>query len=280
MGTELTTVFYGLAAAACWGAGDFSGGLATKRSSAYSVVIISQIIGAVLLIVLALLLNETFPKPESMVWGGLAGFSGGLGLIALYHGLATGRMGVVAPVTAVVTVIVPVLVSAFMEGLPGGLQLAGFALAVMAVWLVSRPEGNSVIHWRSLRLPVLAGIGFGLYMIFMDRAGETSILFPLVAVRFASISLLAGIAVIIRQPLKPQSSQLPIIALAGIFDTVGNAFFVLATQAGRLDVAAVASSLYPAGTVLLAWIILKEGVNRRQWVGVLAALAAIVLIAS
>ncbi len=279
MGTELTTIFYGLAAAACWGAGDFSGGVATKRSSAYSVVIISQVIGAALLIVLAILLNETFPKPESIVWGGLAGFSGGLGLIALYHGLATGRMGVVAPVTAVVTVIIPVIASAFMEGLPGGLQLAGFALSVMAVWLISRTEGNG-FHWRSLRLPVLAGLGFGLYMIFMDRAGETSILFPLVAVRIASISLLAVIVIIIRQPLNPQTRQFPIIALAGIFDTGGNAFFVLATQTGRLDIAAVVSALYPAGTVLLAWIILKEGINRKQWVGVIAALAAIVLIAS
>jgi drug/metabolite transporter (DMT)-like permease len=273
------TILYSLVAALFWGAGDFSGGLATKRSSPHSVVIVSQMLGVGVLTLLALSFEGGVPAPDDMMWGGLAGVFGGTGLVVLYHGLAQGRMGVVAPVAGVVTVIVPVIVGMLSEGFPGILRVMGFGFALVAVWYVSRTDGGG-IRLGELKLPILAGMEFGIFMIFMDRAGETSVFWPLVAVRVASISVLLIIATVSRQSCTPAVGQLKIIALAGLFDTGGNALFILATQSGRLDIAAILSGLYPAATVLLAWLILKEKINRQQWLGVLFALLAIVLIAA
>ena len=138
MNLELSGILFGLASAASWGAGDFSGGLAAKRSPVYSVVILSQLVGLVLLVALALLLSEPFPTPSDLLWGAAAGLVGGLGLMALYQGLATGRMGVVAPVNAVVSAALPVLFGIWVEGPPAIQQFAGFGLAFVGVWLVSR----------------------------------------------------------------------------------------------------------------------------------------------
>lgn len=277
--TDLIAVIYGLLSAACWGAGDFSGGFASRRGSVFSVVIASQVIGFVLLLLLALLLDNGMLTPDHIIWGGLAGMFGGAGLLALYRGLSQGNMSVVAPVAAVVTVMVAVVAGIMTEGLPGTQALAGFGFALGAVWFVSQTD-HGQIQWGDLKMPVAAGLGFGLFMVFLDHAGASSILWPLVAVRIASISLLFGIARMTRKPVRPGRSQFSLIALAGILDSAGNAFFALAAQAGRLDIAAVVASLYPAATVLLAWFVLKERINRQQWMGVVFALLAIVLIAA
>lgn len=276
---DLMAVIYGLLSAACWGAGDFSGGLASRRGSVFSVVIASQVIGLVILALLALALDKEMLTPDHILWGGLAGMFGGAGLLALYRGLSQGNMSVVAPVAAVVTVVVAVIVGIVIEGLPGIQALIGFAFALGAVWFVSQTNHGKT-QWGDLKMPVAAGLGFGLFMVFLDHAGATSVLWPLVAVRVASISLLFSIATITRQPYIPGKSQLPLIAVAGILDSGGNAFFALAAQAGRLDIAAVVASLYPAMTVLLAWVVLRERISRQQWLGVVFALLAIVLIAA
>ncbi|MCB9454160.1 MAG: DMT family transporter [Anaerolineaceae bacterium] len=276
---DLTAVIYGLLAAVCWGAGDFSGGFASRKSGAFSVVIVSQVIGLAALLLLALTVEDGILTAENIVWGGLAGLFGGLGLVALYRGLAQGHMGTVAPVTAVVTVIVPMIAGMLGEGFPGAQPAVGFGCALVAVWLVSRSE-HGKIRLGDLGLPIVAGLGFGMFMTLMDRAGETSALLPLIPARLASITLLFGIATFTRRPIRPNRGQFPVILLAGLLDAGGTAFFVLAAQAGRLDIAAVVSSLYPAGTVFLAWGILKERIQRQQWVGVAFALLAVVLITS
>lgn len=279
-GSELTGVFYGLTAAASWGTADFSGGIASKRAGVFSVVIVSQIIGGLVLLVLPFLFGELLPPTQDLLWGALGGVFGGMGLVAFYRALAVGRMGVAAPVTGVVTVIVPVIVGAMIEGLPGIGPIMGFGFAIIAVWLVSRTSNGTPTNLRELTLPVFAGMGFGLFMILLDRASETALLWPLVAVRIGSLCTLLTIATINGKEKVPARQHLWIIALAGLLDTSGNTFFALAAQVGRLDAAAVISSLYPAGTVLLAWVILKEQIGRDQWLGVVAALAAIILIAS
>ena len=273
-------IFFGLASAACWGAGDFSGGLASRRGSVYSVVLISQLVGLALLTGLALLFAEPLSSQADLLWGGVAGVAGTIGVLALYRGLAVGRMGVVAPLAAVVTVIVPLLYGLFMEGMPPVPQLAGFGLAIVAVWLVSHNNGERIGGWWELGLPLVSGLGFGLFLIIIDYTSEAALLWPLVAARIASIGLLLVVIALARQRALPGIRQLPLVVLAGILDTGGNAFYALAARAGRLDVAVMLSSLYPATTVLLARFLLKERLARLQLIGVGVALAAVLLIAS
>lgn len=271
------SVLFGLIAALTWGAGDFSGGVAAKRTNAYSVVIVAHLASLILLSVLALALREPVPPLTSWLWGGAAGLGGGFGLMLLYSALASGRMSVAAPVSALVAASLPVMVAALTEGLPGWPVLAGFGLALTAIWLVS---GGGSLNFRlnDLRLPVLAGLAFGFFFLCLHQASTELILYPLIAVRIISISSLLGYSLLTRQAVIPTRESLFPILMSGILDTLGNGAYVLAAQLGRVDVAAVLSSLYPGSTVLLAWFLLKERITKRQLLGIAAALAAIVLI--
>jgi drug/metabolite transporter (DMT)-like permease len=276
---ELLAVAYGLASAAVWGAGDFSGGLATRRGNVYGVVLLSQVVGLFALLGLALLLEGTLPPVRDLLFGSLAGIAGVIGLLALYSGLARGQMGVVAPITAVLSATIPVIVGIITEGIPPGLVLLGFGLAVTAVWLLSSGGKTKGIRRGELGLALLAGLGFSLFFIFIDQVSAGVVLWPLVAARLAAVPLLLLFVTARRQWQPPARGLLPIIGLAGILDSGGNLFFTLAAQSGRLDIAAVLASLYPASTVLLARLILKEKLGARQWLGVAVALVALVLIA-
>jgi uncharacterized membrane protein len=276
-GSELAPIAFGLISATCWGAADFSGGLATKRTNVYSVIIASQLVGVSLLIGLALIFAEQMPAFDHLVWGAVAGVAGGAGLVALYRALATGRMGTAASVSAVVTAAVPVIFGLLLQGLPRTLQLIGFGLALIGVWFVSRSDG-SIIRLDELKLPFAAGIGFGVFLLIINRVSERGVFWPLVAARFGSLSLIVSYAASRQQLQLPARDRLPLIALVGVLDALGNAFYALAGQVGRLDVAAVLSSLYPASTVWLAGVILKERLSRLQTIGIASTLAAIVLI--
>jgi drug/metabolite transporter (DMT)-like permease len=267
----------GLTSAASWGAGDFCGGLATRRGSVYGVVIGAHASGAVLFLALALALREAAPAFANLAACAAAGLFGSLGLLALYRALAMGRMGIAAPVSGVLSAAVPVVAGALLEGRPGGFRLIGFALALVAVWLVSRTDDGAFCV-RDIGLPVAAGLGFGLFIVIIGRASAGGVFWPLVAARVASLGALTLVAGLSRQPLLPARHDLPLVALAGLFDAGGNAFVVLAAHAGRLDVAAVLSSLYPATTVVLAWVFLHERISRWQLAGLVLALAAIVII--
>lgn len=279
-GPEVLAVIYGLASALTWGAGDFSGGLATRRANPYIVVAISQGVGLFLLLALALLLGELLPPQEDLMWGALAGLAGGIAILLLYRALAVGQMGVAAPITAVLAAVGPVIFSAFTEGAPSELQLAGFAIAVVGVWLLSRPSGP-LGKPQGIGLAVLSGLAIGAFLILLDQAGATALYWPLVAARTASLTMMTALVLLNRKAGEfPRGRTLPVVLLSGVMDAAGNAFFVLAAQVGRLDVATVISSLYPASTILLAALVLKERVTRLQVVGIVAALAAIALIAA
>lgn len=280
MNSELSGVVYGLLSATLWGAGDFSGGLATKRNSAYSVVIAAQVFGSALLAIIAALVGDDFPPSSHVLWAGLAGIVGGIGLTALYRALASSQMGIAAPFAALITAVIPVIFSAMTVALPSVLDWIGFALALIGVWLVSRPQGETSIRLADLGLPLLAGCGFGAFFILLDRATDESLLWGLFASRLASLSTLLAIATLISQPRVPNLRFLPLVMLAGFLDTTGNAFFALAAQAGRLDIASITSSLYPASTVFLAFLILNEKLSRLQWCGIAGMLGAILLIAA
>ncbi len=276
-GSELAPIVFGLTSAACWGSGDFCGGFASKRWPVYSVIISSQLIGVGLLISLAVIFKETVPPLEQLLLGGAGGLAGALGLVALYRALATGRMGVAAPIAGVVGVALPVLIGAMLDGLPGATQIVGFGLAAFAVWIISRTDDT---RWRlyDLGLPLLAGLSFGVFFVIIGKVSNTAVIWPLVAARCASLGALTIVATVTRQPRMVPLSHWRLIALIGVLEVGGNAFYALAGQSGRLDVAAVISSLYPAATVLLARVILKEHLGQKQSLGVLAALVAIVLI--
>ena len=277
MSRDLATVIFGLAASLCWGSGDFNGGLASRRSNASSVVIAAYAVGFVLLVTLALLWKEPFPSPRDMLWGGLAGLAGAIGLISFYSALSIGRMGIAAPVSAVLTASLPVLFSVFTEGLPNLLQLAGFVLALLAIGLISRPE-RAKGRPEGIGLALLAGCGFGCFFILISRVNHTATFWPLAMARFTSVLFLLVVVRIRQQQILPRLTVAPLVLLAGVLDAIGNAFFVLAAHSGRLDVAAVLSSLYPAATVLLAALVLRERVTRIQAMGILLALVAVPLI--
>jgi drug/metabolite transporter (DMT)-like permease len=254
--------------------------MATKRVNAFSVVLVSQIVGGFLLAILALVFGETFPQGRDLLFGAIAGLSGMVGLLALYRGLASRQMGLFAPLSAVISAIFPLPVSFLSEGLPSTLTLIGFVVALLAVWLLSMPDGDQKLRLASLGLPLLAGAGFGFFFVAIDQVSTGAVLFPLVAARVASVLVLVVVLWGRKQSVGVGLRYLPVIGIAGIFDAGGNAFFTLAAQTGRLDEAALVSSLFPATTVFLAWFILKERLNRLQWVGVLLAIVALVLIAS
>lgn len=276
----VATVVFGLSASLCWGSGDFSGGLASRRASVPAVVIADYTVGFVLLLALALVWREPFPAPLDLVWGGLAGVAGVLGLLAFYAALAQGRMGIAAPVSAVLTAALPVLFSAFTAGLPRLLQLVGFALALVAIVLISRPE-RAQGPAQGIGLAVLAGCGFGCFFILLSRVTPGSTFWPLAVARFTSVLCLLIVMGLRKQrPMLPGRHVALLVVFAGVLDAVGNAFFVLAAHSGRLDVAAILSSLYPAATVLLAAFVLRERVTRIQGAGILLVLLAVPLISA
>ena len=276
---ETLAITYGICSALAWGAGDFSGGFATKRGSVFTVILYSQIIGGILLIGLQILIGENKLETRHLAWGGAAGICGVLGLMALYKGLATGRMGIVAPLSAVLTAVVPLVFAFIAEGIPKHTQVLGFGGALIAVWLFSSTRGGSYALRSEIMLSLSAGMGFGLFFICIDRVSGEAILWPLVAARLASVTIMALILGSRGQLSLPQGRLWPLIALAGLLDTAGNAFFALASQLGRLDVSAVLASMYPATTVMLARFVLKEKISGRQQIGLAVACVALGLIA-
>jgi drug/metabolite transporter (DMT)-like permease len=275
-GSELAAAF-GLASAASWGGGDFSGGLAARRANAFVVAGVSRAVGLSVQVGLALAVLEPAPPIRAVAWGIAAGVAGSIGLAALYRSLAIGRMGINSPLTAVLAAALPVLAAALSQGLPSGVRVVGFGLALAGVWCLSRPEDISGAP-RGLGLALLAGLGFGGFYVLIAQVRGASVFWPLTASTGTSFILLLALALAGRRAWFAAPGALPISLLAGALDAGGNIFFVLAAHGGRLDVAAVLASLYPAVTVLMARLILKEHLNRLQAVGIGATLAAIPLI--
>ena len=280
----MLSILFGLSSALSWGAGDFTGGIAARKTGAYRTVFYGEVIGIFVLFFVIIVFGEPFPNSRTWFFAILAGVLGTVGLILLYHSMTLGLMSIAAPVSALLAAVLPVIVGIFREGLPEWMTTIGFGFALFAVWMISQGGGGitdtlRVSHLTDLKLPLLAGIGFGSYFILMHEATNTgATIWPMVASRFGGLVMVTTYMIIIRSTWKVEdSSAWPIITLNGILDISGNVFFILASQTGRLDVAAVLSSLFPGSTVLLAWIFLKERLTRNQWIGILSALAAIVL---
>ncbi len=271
-------ILFGLLSALLWGTGDFIGGFSSKRTNAFIVVVISQIFGLIVITGLAILYAEPLPSFNDVFFSGLAGFCGAFGIIALYKGLSSSNMGFVAPVSAIVTVILPIIVSSIFEGLPQFQQIIGSILALISIWFITITSDREKSDYKELGQPLLAGLGFAGFFILIDQVTEGTVWWPLVTVRIVSITTVAAIVLIGGKIETPKRNQVPLIAFAGIFDIGGNFFFILSTQQGRLDIAALLSSLYTGVTVILAWLILKENITKKQWIAITGAIVSVILI--
>ncbi|MFZ4662459.1 MAG: EamA family transporter [Caldilineaceae bacterium] len=273
-----STIFWGLGSALTWGIGDFCGGLATRRTSVWSVVLYSQAVGMVLLLVLAFAFGEMLPRTSDLFWGAVAGLAGIIGLLALYQAMALGQMALVAPLTAIIALSIPVIIGIVTEGWPAASTLGGFVLAGVSVMLISYAPQRTASA-SGLWIALVAGCGFGGFFVLIAQTQEAAVFWPLVAARAMSVATLSILMLVQRRAGLPTGQAILPIILAGVFDAGGNACFVLAEQAGRLDIASTLSSLYPVSTVVLALILLRERISWVQGAGVALALAAIPLIA-
>jgi drug/metabolite transporter (DMT)-like permease len=275
---ETATVVLGLVAAATWGSGDFAGGMLVRRAPVLGVALVSQLVGTAIALILALVRGETMPLPADLPWSVLAGASGGVGIVALYRGLAIGRMGVVAPVTGVLAATIPVGFGIIVEGLPSVLVEIGIGLAIVAVVLVSRVDDGRAGP-SGMGLALVAGVAIGGFGVAVSQISNGHAFGPLTMIRATEALLIVAIAILGRQAWRVQPRLLPAMAGVGVLDMAGNAGFILSVQAGSLAVGAMLSSLYPVITVVLAAVVLRERITRDHAVGIVLAAAAITCIA-
>ena len=300
-----------LAAVFIWGTSDFTGGYASRRANAFVFTAFSHLCALVLMVVLALAQHAPFPSRTSILWALLAGGIGGFSLAIFYRALAEGKMGLTAPIAALLGAAIPTLADIAIEGAPHAWTFAGFALAIVAIWLITRaepvrkPEPDDKLNvWGRALLPVptqpcdqiddeektgavpkgvavaaLAGVGFAAFYLCIRQAGAGSPLWIAAVSRLASFIVTAVAVIATRAPIRLDLPGAAMAAVAGSFDITGSALFIFASQHGRLDEAVVISSLYPAVTVILARLVLKEHFSRWRFIGLLAALAAVPMIA-
>lgn len=270
---------FSLSAMLIWGVSDFSGGIGARRANAFLFTAVVHLSGVGMMFAVARISNAPFPPRASLGWAFAAGSIGGIALAVFYRALASGKMGLTAPVAAVIGAGIPTIVTAFVEGFPGFRHVFGFVLAGVGVWLISRTEDGSG-RPKGLGLAVLAGIGFaGFYLCVNQAAASSSPIWVAWISRCGSLIVTSLFLLFARQGGRMPLPVLGIAIFTGFLDISGSALFVQAAQTWRLDYAVVLSSLYPAITVLLARVFLHEHFSRGRTVGMLAALAAVPLVA-
>ncbi len=280
----MTELSYGMAvlSSITYGAADFLGGLATKRSTTFSVVVFSQLSGLILVLLSLPFLPASSPTVNDFAWGAASGLAGGIGVALLYRGLAIGVMSVVAPVTAVCAVVIPLVVGAALGERPTGLALLGVLLALLAIILVSQTghlEGGKRAT-TGVPIAIASGIAIGLFLVFLERTGPSAGLWPLVAARVVSVAFFSLGGLMLRKELLPRRESLAMVIGGGALDMLANILYLLAVRQGLLSIVATLTSLYPASTIILARILLGERLRLLQQAGVACAVVAIVLIVS
>lgn len=274
---QTASALYALGAAGAWGISDFMGGYIARRFQAFLLAAIGHLSGTVLMVVIAISQHAVLPEHSHLGWATAAGAAGGISLALFYSALSQGNMGIAAPVTAVLSAGIPAAYGIALQGFPGPFTAAGFVLAIIGIWLVSRPEEGS--RPKGLGLAVVAGIGFALFYIFIKKTGSGDAFWIAGCARAASFAVSGSFVLFGRKFSPSYRTGYWLGAVAGCIDVTGTALFVVASQRGRLDTAVVLSSLYPAITVLLAWIFLHERLTLWKKIGVLATLAAVPMIA-
>lgn len=292
-------VVYSVIAVFLWGAADFSGGCGSRRANAFVVTAFSHICAFVVMTIVALSQGGAFPDRTSILWTLAAGAIGGFSLAIFYGALASGQMGLSAPIAALLGAAIPTLVDIALEGAPSRWSVAGFALAIVAIWLITRPDASPEAVSSSDLQPVdpekaalaessrpkgiataaLAGVGFAGFYLCIHQASGSPVWIAVVS-RVGSFTATAVAIAVLRPPIRLDRSSALLGMVAGVFDITASALFISAAHRGRLDDAVVITSLYPAVTVVLARLFLREHLSRWKLVGMLAALAAVPLISA
>jgi drug/metabolite transporter (DMT)-like permease len=265
-----------------FGAADFLGGMLTKRAPVLPVVATSQLAG-LLLVAPAVALTGGTLSAGAIGWGAMGGACGAVGVVLLYRGLAIGRMSVVAPTTAVLGAVTPVTVGLALGDRPGAVALAGVAIALAAVVLIAWvPEDPSerAAHRSGLPEAIGAGVVFGGALVAFGRAPHSAELWPVAVSRVVTAGLVIAAALAARRPLRPPRALGRGLVALGLMDAGSATLYLLAVHRGLLSIVAVVASLYPAGTVILARVLLRERWSIRQSVGLAAAAGAVALIAA
>lgn len=284
---QLFGILSALLSALVWGSGDFVGGLAIRRGmrersaeSPFSVVLIASLSGALIMLAAGVLRGEGLLTLSDTLWSCAAGISGALGIAVLYTGLAQGSAALVAPTAGVVGAVLPVIAGSFLEGLPGSLQLAGMLLGLGGIWIVSQPaSGGSDLTRTDILHGALAGAGFGGFFILIAQVEGKALFFPLVIVKVTAL-MFSTLILRLQGQSMPRLSGNPPALLAGLLDSGGNLFYLLATNYTTLSIAAVLSSMYPVATIVLAVALLQQRVAGMQWVGILLCILAVALISA
>jgi drug/metabolite transporter (DMT)-like permease len=278
-----------LASAVLYGAADFLGGLASRRAATVVVVIVTQAAGLLVLAVLLPVLPDASPARADLLWGIAAGVAGSAGVALLYRALAIGTMAVVAPTTAVCAVAIPVLAGVALGERPPAITIAGIGLALVSIVLVSQQRGEAPAHDGrrggtalppGLGLALLSGVAIGLFFLSLARTAVTAGLWPLLVARSVSLVLFGTIATAGRMPVRMARPVLLIAMACGVLDMAANALYLIAVREGPLMAVVTLSSLYPASTVALAGVVLRERLDRAQVAGIACALVAVLLIVS
>ena len=280
-------VLLGLCVAITYGAADFLGGFASKRSTSDSVVALTQSIGFVVSLALVFIVGWDHVTGRDIGLSMASGAAQVLGVVLLYRGLASGRMGVVAPVSAVTSAMLPIGYGLATGEDPSALALFGVLLAVIAVAIVaSEPdqrrdgevEGEGSRR-SALLLAIAAGLGFGTSFIFFGETDEASGFWPVVIARLTAATLVVTFILIARRPRLPDRSERPVAVAAGLLDTTANGLLLFAVRGEMLSLVAPVASLYPASTVVLARFVLHEPIGRQRLAGLALAAVGLVFIA-
>ena len=270
--------FLALLSALSYGAADFLGGIATRKSErVFSVVVISQMVGLSLILVSLAVTGGDLVQGD-VGWAAAGGVAGATGLLLLYRGLSIGTMSVVAPLSAILTAVVPVGWGIVTGERPSPLAAVGILIALIAIVLVSG-GGRPINRGPGLLEGIGAGIGFGVFFILISNT-ESAELWTLTFARLSSISVIAAVALIVGAPLRPGKGVGRLIIGAGVLDMIANLLFLLAERRGLLTLVSVISALYPASTVVLARIVLHERLTRVRLIGLGLAAVGVGLISA
>ena len=284
-------IILSLISAASYGIADFLGGTASRRLHALVATLIAMVSGSVFILVVCLVVGGTVSGAD-VAWSMAGGATGSLALATFYSALANGPMGVVAPLSAVTSAIVPILIGLALGERPSPVVMLGIGLALPAVARERRLPGEPRRVATGTVLRALgAGVGFGSYLVLLSRTSEASALWPVLIGRGTAIVVLTSLALgfgVLRRP-RPATGGLGgsegnrrsvgLAATGGVFDAGGNVFYLLAVRADLLAMVAAVQALYPAATVMLAGAVDGERPQRVQWIGMVLALGAVMLVA-